>query len=221
MKPKIPKKWQPFLKDAILKDRFKSLVDFLSLEYQKSTVFPIPEKIFAALELTSFDEVSVIILGQDPYHNPGQADGLAFSVPKGVPVPPSLKNIYKEINRSLLISKDMKDGDLGFWAQQGVLLLNTILTVEENRPGSHRKIGWEDFTNHIISQVSEKKEHCVFLLWGKYAEAKSELIDHTKHLVLTSPHPSPFSAHRGFFGNNHFVQANEYLKKHKKKPIEW
>ena len=164
--------------------------------------------------------MKVVILGQDPYHNPGQAMGLSFSVPKGVTRPPSLRNIYKELNTSLEIPVT-KNGDLTSWAEQGVFLLNSMLTVERNKPGSHQRSGWQFFTDASIKAISDHRENVVFMLWGAFAKKKAALIDDAKHLVLTSPHPSPFSADRGFFGNNHFKLANDYLSEHGMEPVDW
>lgn len=221
MKVTIDTSWKRVLGDYFSKPEFITLAEFVKKEYQEKTIFPDPKNVFNAFNKTPFDTVKVIILGQDPYHNPKQAHGLSFSVPTGITPPPSLKNIYKEINQSTGVIKDTTVGNLNSWAEQGVLLLNAVLTVEKNKPGSHANKGWEKFTDYVIQQISENKEHCVFLLWGNYAIQKKSLIDSSKHLVLTSPHPSPFSAHRGFLGNNHFVLTNEYLKMHGEKPIQW
>lgn len=217
----IEKSWKEVLADYFATPEFKMLTEFVKKSYQKTTVFPHPRNIFNAFNSTPFNSVKVIILGQDPYHNPGQAHGLSFSVPSGINPPPSLRNIYKEIEQSTGITKDFSNGNLSSWTEQGVLLLNAVLTVEKNKPGSHANKGWEQFTDYVIQQISEQKEHCVFMLWGNYAIGKKSFIDDSRHLVLTSPHPSPFSAHLGFFGNRHFSLANDYLKKHHKKPIEW
>jgi len=183
-------------------------------------VYPPPKAIFSAFELCPFDEVRVVILGQDPYHGKGQAHGLCFSVPNDVRIPPSLQNIYKELEDDLGVPI-AKTGNLEHWAKQGVLLLNATLTVEAGRPGSHHGLGWEKFTDAVIKKLSEEKEHLIFILWGKYAQDKGAHIDTTRHLVLTAPHPSPFSAHSGFFGCKHFSKTNAYLVAHNKKPIEW
>lgn len=193
------------------------------LQQQKDagrTVYPKGADIFNALNTTPFEDVQVVILGQDPYHGPGQAHGLSFSVPKGVPLPPSLVNIYKEISRSCNIAAP-KSGDLTPWAKQGVLLLNATLTVEAARAGSHQKQGWEEFTDAIVRALNDGRENLVFLLWGSYAQKKGAIIDRKKHLVLEAPHPSPLSAHRGFIGCGHFTAANDYLTQHGRKAIDW
>lgn len=183
-------------------------------------IYPPKEVIFKAIELTTLNSVKVVLLGQDPYHGKGQANGLAFSVNKDVKIPPSLRNIFKELNSDLGIPIP-NHGDLTKWSQQGVLLLNCILTVEENKPGSHRGMGWEEYTNEIIKEVSEKKNNIVFILWGKYAQSKIALIDSNKHLILQSPHPSPFSANKGFFNSKPFSKCNQYLKERNIKEIDW
>lgn len=221
MKLSIEASWKKILSPFLRGDFFKKLQETIEHEYRTQTIFPQLKNVFNAFNSTPFDRVTVIIIGQDPYHNPGQAHGLSFSVPKGTPLPPSLRNIYREIESDLGVSKDYGNGDLSTWAEQGVLLLNSVLTVRENEPGSHANRGWEKFSDYVIEQISNRKEHCVFILWGKYAEQKRTLIDESRHLVLSSPHPSPFSAHKGFFGNRHFTLANDYLNKHGKKPIEW
>lgn len=185
-------------------------------------IFPPGKHIFRAFEKTPFDAVKVVILGQDPYHGPGQANGLAFSVSREVPLPPSLKNIFKEIHDDLgLPASDFRHGCLDAWADQGVLLLNSVLTVEKNRAGSHQKKGWEIFTNRVIDLLGESERKIVFLLWGSYAQKKGELIDKGKNLVLAAPHPSPLSAHRGFFGCKHFSKCNNFLKSEGEEPISW
>jgi uracil-DNA glycosylase len=198
----------------------KSLKQFLLTEKTSGhRVFPAGDLIFNALNTTKFSDVRVVILGQDPYHGAGQAHGLSFSVREGVPLPPSLQNIYKEIDREY--GACPHSGDLTRWAEQGVLLLNATLTVRENMAGSHQNKGWEDFTDAIIRAVNQHHEHIVFLLWGSYAQKKGAFIDRTRHLVLTAPHPSPLSAHRGFIGCGHFKMTNEYLEKNGLKAIEW
>lgn len=213
--------WSKVLLEYLQNPQFTQTLDFLKKRSQETTIYPPLEKIFEAFSLTSFEEVKVVIVGQDPYHNQGQAHGLSFSVPEGITLPPSLKNIYREIENDVGVKKNMLQGDLTSWAEQGVLLLNSVLTVEKNLPGSHRGKGWEEFTTFVIQTISEKKEHCVFLLWGAYAQNKGNIIDTTKHLVLTSSHPSPFSAHKGFLGNKHFSQTNQYLTNHGKDSIQW
>lgn len=221
MKLKIEKSWEVVLSDYTNKDSFKTLWAFVENEHKSKDIFPVKENIFNAFSKTPFDKVKVVILGQDPYHGEGQAHGLSFSVPEGVNLPPSLKNIYKEINSDLKVQKDINSGNLEDWADQGVLLLNSVLTVEKAKPGSHAKIGWEEFTDEVIRKISSKKENVVFMLWGNYAKQKGESIDRSKHLVLESAHPSPFSAYNGFFGSKHFSKTNLYLKKKGKKEIEW
>ena len=213
--------WKEALKDFFEKPEFSKLRALVRAEYQKKKVFPEPKDIFAAFEKTPFSKVRVVILGQDPYHNDGQAQGLSFSVPKGVALPPSLKNIYKEIESDLGIKKDFTDGNLEPWAEQGVFLLNAILSVEAHTPASHQKIGWEAFTDYVIKTISDKQEHVVFMLWGNFARSKKSLIDTSKHLVLEAPHPSPFSVYTGFYGSKHFSKCNDYLKKQGKEGIRW
>lgn len=199
----------------------QSVDAFLKTQKQANKIIlpPLDER-FKAFELTPFEQVNVVILGQDPYHNEGQAHGLSFSVPDGVKAPPSLKNIYQELHADLGITPS-NSGNLTHWAQQGVLLLNSVLTVEKNTPGAHSKSGWSDFTDGIIDTLNAQKQNVVFLLWGAHAQQKSALIDTDKHLVLTAAHPSPFSAHKGFFGCKHFSKANDYLKMHNQQPINW
>jgi uracil-DNA glycosylase len=221
MDVKIEKSWKKVLEPYFETDSFKQLTDFVRNEYLTKTVYPAPKNVFNAFNSTPFDKVKVVIIGQDPYHNPGQAHGLCFSVQPGVTPPPSLKNIYKELDSDLNIKKDFTNGDLTDWAKQGVLLINSVLTVRKNEAGSHANKGWEDFTNEVIKQLSDKKENLVFLLWGNYAKQKGKIIDKNKHLILEAAHPSPFSAHNGFFGCRHFSQTNQYLKKHNKKEINW
>lgn len=219
-KVQIEESWNQALQTQFDQAYFKVLVDFLKKEKTAGkTIFPLGPYIFNAFERTPFDQVKVIILGQDPYHNPGEAMGLSFSVPKGVRVPPSLKNIYKELNTD--IGFTIPDhGDLSSWASQGVFLLNSMLTVEKRQPGSHRKVGWQNFTDAVIKLLSEEKSGLVFMLWGNFARTKSELIDPEKHLVLQAAHPSPL-ARGAYFGSKHFSQANEYLKNQGKSPIDW
>lgn len=217
---KIAPSWKEGLKSEFKKPYFIELINFVKEEYRSQTVFPPGKEIFRAFDCADFDKVKVVIIGQDPYHGPGQANGLCFSVRDGVPMPPSLKNIFKEIHSDL--GKPIpKNGDLERWANQGVLLLNATLTVRSSSPGSHQKKGWEDFTDAVIKEISDKKDNIVFLLWGAYAQKKGEIIDRSRHLVLMSAHPSPFSADRGFFGNKHFSKTNEYLKSKGIKEIDW
>lgn len=213
--------WLAYLETEFNQEYMLRLKAFLQTEKEKGLrIYPPGPLIFNALNKTPFDRVKVVILGQDPYHGAGQAHGLSFSVPKGVAVPPSLKNIYKELESDLGIEMPAH-GDLSHWAEQGVLLLNATLTVEAGRAGSHQKKGWEIFTDKIMSIVSREKEGIVFLLWGNYAKAKQALIDGQKHLILAAPHPSPFSAHYGFLGCRHFSRASEYLISRGKTPVDW
>ena len=199
----------------------QALSEFLRNELRGGKiVFPPPRQIFAALDATPFDAVKVVILGQDPYHGPGQAHGLCFSVQPGVPVPPSLRNMYAELQRDLGFVPP-RHGCLTRWAEQGVLLLNAVLTVEQGLAGSHQGKGWEGFTDSVIEALNREREHLVFMLWGSYAQAKGRLIDRRRHLVLTAPHPSPLSAHRGFIGCGHFSKANAYLVEHGMAPVDW
>jgi uracil-DNA glycosylase len=213
--------WYQYLFNEFEKDYFKELKAFLLEEKSLGKIiYPRGSEIFAALNITKFEDVQVVILGQDPYHGPKQAHGLSFSVPKGISTPPSLQNIYKELARDLGF-KIPNHGNLSFWAKQGVLLLNAVLTVEANKANSHQNKGWEIFTDAIISHLNKEKEHLVFLLWGSYAQKKGLHIDESKHLVLKCPHPSPLSAHRGFMGNGHFSSTNRYLEKNGMKAIDW
>jgi len=216
MNVQIEADWKAVLKSELGKEYFTELIDEVNSLYLSGVVYPSQELIFNAFTYCPFTKVKVVILGQDPYHGFGQAHGLAFSVPDEIKIPPSLMNIYKEIGNSLPLS-----GNLVPWAEQGVVLLNSTLTVTAHQPCSHQKLGWETFTDAVISKVSDKQKHVVFLLWGAFAQKKEGLIDHTKHLVLTAPHPSPLSAHRGFLGCGHFRKANEYLEKHKRSAITW
>jgi uracil-DNA glycosylase len=220
MNVKIEKSWEKELSDEFEKDYFKKLAQFVKQEYLSKKVYPKPENVFRAFNLCSFDNVKVVIIGQDPYHGPRQAHGLCFSVQKGTTNPPSLKNIFKEIESDLDV-KMSESGDLGGWAKQGVLLLNATLTVLAGSAGSHQRKGWEDFTDAVIELVSDKKENVVFLLWGAYAQGKSELINSKKHFILKAPHPSPLSSYRGFFGCKHFSKTNRCLKKTNQKEIDW
>ena len=219
MKIKINNSWNDVLKDEMQKDYFIKLCDFVNEEYQNKNIFPEKENIFKALELTNIDNVKVVILGQDPYHGMGEAQGLAFSVPQNIKMPPSLRNIFKELYSDLNISRDKKD--LSDWASQGVLLLNTILTVEENKPLSHKGYGWEVFTNEIIKKIDMLDRPVVFVLWGSSARLKKELIKNSKHLIIESAHPSPLSASRGFFGSRPFSKINEFLEKNNIERIRW
>jgi uracil-DNA glycosylase len=217
---KINESWKEVLKEEFEKDYFVNLTSFVRQEYKGKTIYPKASNIFNAFNLCPFDKIKVVILGQDPYHEPNQAHGLCFSVLDPTPAPPSLKNIFKEINLDLGITP-LESGDLTRWASQGVLLLNATLTVEAHKAGSHQGKGWEEFTDRVIFNLANRKSGLVFLLWGSYAQKKGEFIDQTKHLVLKSVHPSPLSAHRGFFGNHHFSQANNYLIAQGKLPIDW
>ncbi len=221
MNVKIAESWQPLLKGEFEKPYFKNLTDFVKKEYTTNTCYPKGNQIFNAFNLCSFNDLKVVIIGQDPYHGEGQAHGLCFSVPEGVAHPPSLINIFKEIETDLHIPYP-KSGNLERWAKQGVLLLNATLTVRAHQAGSHQRKGWEQFTDNVISIISNHKENVVFLLWGGFAKKKSVLIDEKKHCILTSGHPSPLSANRGYwFGNENFSKTNNYLKEHKLKVISW
>lgn len=217
---KIEPGWKAQLEAEFSKPYFESLTNFVRNEYQTQTVYPKGSELFNAFHFCPFNEVKVVILGQDPYHGPGQAHGLCFSVCEGVPFPPSLRNIFKEIQQDMGAPIPL-NGNLTRWAQQGVLLLNATLTVRAHLAGSHQKKGWETFTDQVIRTVSEQHQHVVFLLWGAYAQQKAALIDGNKHLILQSVHPSPLSASRGFFGNHHFSKTNQYLQQHGKSPIVW
>lgn len=218
--PVIDESWLEVLKDEFSSEYFLLLKKFLLEEKARSRVFPPGGLIFNAFNLTPFEKAKVVILGQDPYHGAGQAHGLCFSVPEGIPRPPSLINIFKELESDLGIPFP-STGNLTSWAQQGVLLLNATLTVRENQAGSHQNRGWERFTDRAIYELSEKRVHLAFVLWGNFAIAKRSLIDESKHLVLTAVHPSPLSAHRGFFGCRHFSQINRYLSSHGMDEIDW
>ena len=220
MDVKIEPSWKAVLAEEFEKDYFSNLTKFVHEEYRTAQIFPPGRQIFAAFDATPFNDVKVVILGQDPYHDVNQANGLCFSVNNGVAFPPSLLNIFKEI-KSDIGTEIPQSGDLSRWAHQGVLLLNATLTVRAHMAGSHQGRGWETFTDAVIAHLARECEHLVFLLWGSYAIKKGAFIDRTRHLVLTSPHPSPLSAHRGFFGNHHFSRANEYLTAHGKTPIVW
>lgn len=211
--------WRPFLKSEFQKPYFEELAKFLHQAYEVKTIYPKKSQVFSAFS-TDLNEVKVVILGQDPYHTPGAAEGLAFSVPDSQPIPPSLINIYKEIDNDIGHHQN-KTGSLKNWQKQGVLLLNTVLTVEAHHAGSHRGKGWETFTTATIEYLNKTRPHLVFLLWGRDARNKKSLIDQSKHLVLESPHPSPLSAHTGFFGNHHFSKANHFLAEHGESEIVW
>ena len=220
MNVKIESSWKQHLAEEWDKDYFVKLTDFVRQEYRTKTIFPPAAKIFAAFDACPFDHVKVVILGLDPYHDLGQSNGLCFSVEPGIPMPPSLINIFKEI-KSDIGTEMPENGDLSRWAEQGVLLLNATLTVEAHKAASHQGKGWEEFTDEVIMRLANDRENLVIMLWGSYAIKKGAFIDRNRHLVLTSPHPSPLSAYRGFFGNKHFSKANEYLTLHKKEPITW
>ena len=209
------------IKEEEKKEYYIKLNKFLTKEYNKKKIYPSLENLFNSFKYTPYDNVKLVILGQDPYHGVGQAMGLSFSVNDGIKVPPSLKNIYKEINLEYGYDSIPDNGNLTKWARQGVLLLNSVLTVEEGRPGSHKDKGWETFTDNIIKLLNEKDTPIIFMLWGNYAITKSRYITNSKHLVLTSPHPSPFSARKGFFGCNHFKEANKFLKENNIEEIDW
>ena len=220
MEVKIEKSWKEVLQTEFDKPYFENLVGFVKQEYASHTIFPPAGQIFNAFNTCPFNNVKVVILGQDPYHGPRQAHGLCFSVNDGIQFPPSLQNIFKEINSDLGIPMP-KSGNLTRWAEQGVLLLNATLTVRASQAGSHQGRGWEEFTDAVIKIISEKAENVVFILWGSYAIKKKALIDASKHYILTAPHPSPLSSYRGFFGCKHFSQTNTYLASKGKTPIEW
>lgn len=220
MNVKIEQSWKEVLQREFEQDYFCNLVAFVKQEYASGTVFPPGNEIFAAFDATPFDRVKVVIIGQDPYHGEGQANGLCFSVAEGIQFPPSLLNIFKEIHDDIG-TEIPTSGDLTRWAKQGVLLLNATLTVRAHCAGSHQGKGWEIFTDAVIRHLAENREHLVFMLWGSYAIKKGAFIDRNRHCVLTSPHPSPLSAYRGFFGNHHFSKANAYLQSHSIEPIKW
>lgn len=221
MNVRIEPSWNRVLADEWEAPYFRQLTEFVRQEYAMHQVFPPGRQIFAAFDAAPFDQVKVVILGQDPYHGVGQANGLCFSVNAGVPMPPSLMNIFKEVHDDVG-APIPPDGDLSRWARQGVLLLNATLTVQAHQPLSHQGKGWEVFTDHVIAHLAQEREHVVFMLWGAYAKRKGAYIDRGRHLVLTAAHPSPLSANRGgFFGMHHFSQANDYLIRHGMSPIEW
>lgn len=220
MDVKIEESWKSVLAGEFEKPYFSQLTEFVRNEYRQHAVYPPAKLIFNAFDQCPFEQLKVVILGQDPYHGPGQAHGLCFSVNDGIEFPPSLRNIFKELNGDT--GKTIPTtGNLTDWAQQGVLLLNATLTVRAHQAGSHQKRGWEEFTDAVIHRINAEKDHVVFILWGSYAIRKGEFIDQNKHLVLTSVHPSPLSASRGFFGNKHFTKTNEFLVKHQLTPINW
>ena len=220
MDVRIETTWKEKLNNEFGKEYFVRLSDFVRNEYKSATIYPPGSLIFNAFNLCSFNSIKAVIIGQDPYHGPGQAHGLCFSVRNGIAFPPSLINIFKEIQSDLDLPRPVS-GNLERWASQGVLLLNATLTVREHLAGSHQKKGWEEFTDSVISIINNEKKNVVFFLWGAYAQKKGESIDRTKHLVLESVHPSPLSATRGFFGNKHFSKCNDYLREHGVDPVDW
>ena len=220
MNVKIEQSWKKKLGSELEKEYFQKLTTFIKSEHSTKLVYPPPANLFRAFELCPLNKTKVVIIGQDPYHGRGQANGLCFSVNDGIKHPPSLINIFKEIESDLGISMS-NSGELSSWAKQGVLLLNATLSVLAGQAGSHQNKGWEEFSDTVIKTISEKKENVVFLLWGAYAGSKENLIDQSKHLILKAPHPSPLSSYRGFFGCKHFSKTNEYLKKHGQEEIDW
>ena len=216
----IGNKWDSILNEEYNKEYFKNLIDFIKQEYKNKTIYPKQNEVFNAFRYTDFDNVKVVILGQDPYHGPNQAEGLSFSVSNEVLKPPSLKNIFKELESDLGIPFP-EDNSLKPWAKQGVLLLNAVLTVEEHKPTSHKNKGWEIFTDNVIKTLNNRDKPVVFILWGAYARAKKEYITNPKHYIIESAHPSPFSARNGFFGSKPFSKTNEFLKKNNIKEIDW
>jgi len=212
--------WDKILEDEYRKDYFKKIVEFINKEYREKVIFPPKSRILRSLSLTDYKDVKVVILGQDPYHGVGEANGLSFAVSEGIKLPPSLKNIYKELNDDLGIPLS-NNGNLECWAREGVLLLNAVLTVEKDKPASHKNVGWEQFTDAIISKLNEKDTPVVFILWGNFARSKKVLITNPCHFVIESPHPSPFSARYGFFGSKPFSKANNFLKENNLKEIDW
>ena len=213
--------WKQFIDTEIKKDYYQSLIKNLKKDAEQFTIFPQPKDIFSAFKLTPLDKIKVVILGQDCYHNPRQAHGLAFSVQPGIDIPPSLQNIFKEIKTDLDVQHKFQNGCLQNWAKQGVLLLNSILTVRQNQPGSHKNFGWQEFTNNAITLVNSLDRPIVYLLWGNFAREKKKLINNPKHLILESAHPSPLSAYNGFFGCRHFSKANKFLSDNNIEPISW
>ena len=212
--------WDKILEDELNKDYFKKIISHINLEYEQKTIYPDISEIFKAFRLTSYKDVKVVILGQDPYHGEGQAEGLSFSVKDGIQKPPSLQNIFKELNSDLGYEIPTT-GSLISWAENGVLLLNSILTVEKDKPASHRDYGWEIFTDAVIKKINEKSTPVVFIFWGSFARAKKKYVTNKIHLVIESPHPSPFSAYNGFFGSKPFSKTNDFLIKNKEQPINW
>jgi len=212
--------WDIVLKDEFDKEYFKNLMFYIDEIYSKKEIFPSYDKIFSAFKLTNYKDVKVVILGQDPYHGIGEANGLAFSVNDNIKLPPSLKNIYKELYDDLGINASCR-GNLESWAREGVLLINSVLTVEKDKPASHRNIGWETFTDNVIKILNEKEDNIVFILWGNFAKSKKNLITNKKHCIIESPHPSPFSARNGFFGSKPFSKTNKFLKDNNLKEIDW
>lgn len=216
----IGNSWDKVLKEMFDSKEYQAFFQKIEKEYQNKIIYPKKENIYNALKLTPYENVKVVIVGQDPYHGENEAHGLSFSVQKGIKLPPSLKNIYKELLNDLNIVEP-NCGDLTSWAKEGVLLLNSVLTVEKDKPASHAKIGWNKYTDYIIQKINEKETSVVFILWGNFAKTKRELITNPKHLVITSAHPSPFSARNGFFGSKPFSKTNEFLKENNIKPINW
>ena len=216
----IGNSWDKVLKEMFDSKEYQAFFQKIEKECQNKTIYPKTENIYKAVKLTPYDNVKVVIVGQDPYHGENEAHGLSFSVQKGIKLPPSLKNIYKELLNDLNIVEP-NCGDLTSWAKEGVLLLNSVLTVEKDKPASHAKIGWNKYTDYIIQKINEKEKPVVFILWGNFAKTKKELITNPKHLIITSAHPSPFSARNGFFGSKPFSKTNEYLKENNIKPINW
>ena len=222
MSIKIDKSWGKLLSEEFNSEYFKSLISFVKEDYSKTTCYPKGSQVFNAFDICPINNLKVVIIGQDPYHGPGQANGLSFSVNKGIPHPPSLINIFKEIEVDLGYKHENNNGDLSKWAKQGVMLLNATLTVKEALPGSHQNKGWEIFTDKVIEIISNETNNTVFLLWGSFAKKKRKLIDSSKHKILESGHPSPLSANRGYwFGNKHFSECNKYLESIKKNKIDW
>lgn len=216
---RIKRDWYELLKDEFEKPYFKELTDFLEREYNEKTIYPKPENVFNSLNYCSLDNIKVVIIGQDPYHEPNQAHGLCFSVEQGVSYPPSLKNIFKELQSELDVK--IETGNLTAWARQGVLLLNTVLTVEKGKANSHKNKGWENFTIRVIKEINKLEKPIVFILWGASAQSFSQYLNNPRFLILKSVHPSPLSAYNGFFGNNHFIKTNEFLKSHNIEQINW